>query len=59
MFRQLSDEETKAARRALATSESAEHKEFNLDIAKLLFVPSPWRIPTSYLSHDSGSSSQA
>jgi hypothetical protein len=41
MFGQLHREETCAARRALAASESAEHKEFNLDIAKLLFVPAP------------------
>jgi hypothetical protein len=41
MFGQLSREETLAAKRALAASESAEHKEFNLDIAKLLFVPAP------------------
>jgi predicted outer membrane protein len=41
MFGQLSRQEIAAAKRALATSKSAEHKEFNLDIAKLLFVPSP------------------
>ena len=41
MFGQLNQKEILAAKRALASSESAKHKEFNLDIAKLLFVPSP------------------
>lgn len=41
MFGQLTSDETDAARLALAASKSADRKEFNLDIAKLLFVPPP------------------
>jgi hypothetical protein len=48
MFGRLSVAETDAAREALAASESADHKEFNLDIAKLLSVPFPTPIPTLY-----------
>jgi len=63
MFGQLSHKEILAAKRALASSESVEHKEFNLDIAKLLFVPSPWpvSIPLLIREHlyDPDSSSQA
>jgi hypothetical protein len=41
MFGLLSGDEIDLAKDALAASKSADHKEFNLDIAKLLFVPPP------------------
>ena len=51
MFGQLNSKEVLAAKRALAASESAKHKEFNLDIAKLLFVPFLWPVPTPDTSY--------
>lgn len=41
MFSRLTADETRAAKNALAAPARTEHKEFNLDIAKLLFVPFP------------------